>query len=82
MNDAKRYQLYLEYQNGFGIQFPTPTDDIVPICLINERFELDGTFIKVDYKQLNSELKNETKANSLQCGGYCGKAYLKLDFSN
>ncbi len=81
MNDSKKYQLLLEYQNGFGIQYPTPTNCNVPICIINEKFDSNGDFIKVDYEDLTNEIKKEVEAITLDWNRYCGKAFLKIDFS-
>ncbi len=81
MNDAKRYQLLLEYQNGFGIQYPKPGNDEVPICIINEMFDKNNEFVKIDFDVVKNEIKNEVKTSSLQWSRYCGKHFFTLNFA-
>ena len=83
ITDAVRYKLKLEYNNGFGFQYPHPPGTRAPICLLNEKFDTQGNFVKnPDYEQLIQELRIKTETPTLDWNYSGGRPIVSLDWSD
>ena len=82
LTDAVRYKLRLEYENGFGLQYPHPPSTRAPICLLKEKFDVAGNFVPhPDFEEVFQMVKNKTGASTLDWN-YCGgRPVASLDWS-